>query len=93
MCVGKNRHYSVNTIMPRHFLQTAELAGVGSPLMRSIFEDLAANTEKQTDAVINTLPSGFPNQLITSVRAAIKYRAGLRADASPDNAAIADGNS
>ena len=93
MCVGKNRHYSVNTIMPRHFLQTAELAGVGSPLMRSIFEDLAANTEKQTDAVINTLPSGFPDQLITSVRAAIKYRAGLLADASPDNAAIADGNS
>jgi serine/threonine-protein kinase HipA len=79
--------------MPRHFLQTAELAGVGSKLMRSIFEDLAANTEKQIDAVINTLPRGFPNQLITSVRAAIKYRAGLRADASPDNAAIADGNS
>lgn len=79
--------------MPRHFLQTAELSGVGSPLMRSIFEDLAANTEKQIDAVINTLPSGFPNQLITSVRAAIKCRAGLLADASPDNAAIADGNS
>ena len=93
MYVGKNRHYSVNTIMPRHFRQTAELAGVGSPLMRSIFEDLAANTEKQTDAVVNTLPRGFPDQLITSVRAAIKCRAGLLADASPDNAAIADGNS
>jgi serine/threonine-protein kinase HipA len=93
MYVGKNRHYCVSTIMPRHFRQTAELAGVGSPLMRSIFEDLAANTEKQTDAVINTLPRGFPDQLITSVRAAIKRRAGLLAHASPDDAAIADGNS
>ncbi|TYR35646.1 type II toxin-antitoxin system HipA family toxin [Mesorhizobium microcysteis] len=81
MSVGKNRHYPVDTIMPRHFLQTAELAGVGTPLMRTIFEDLAAHAEKQTDAVIATLPREFPDQLITSVRAAIKHRAGLLADA------------
>lgn len=93
MSAGKNRHYPVDRIMPRHFLQTAELAGVGSPLMRTIFEDLAANAEKQTDAVINTLPRGFPEQLITSVRAAIKHRAGLLADASANNAAAADGDS
>jgi serine/threonine-protein kinase HipA len=79
MSVGKNRHYPLDTIMPRHFLQTAELAGVGIPLMRTIFEDLAANAEKRTDAVINTLPGGFPVQLITSVRSAIKHRAGLLA--------------
>lgn len=92
MSVGKNRHSPVGTIMPRHFLQTAELAGVGSPLMRTIFEDLAANAEKQTDAVVNTLPRGFPEQLITSVRAAIEHRAGLLDDASPNNAAVADGD-
>lgn len=77
MSVGKNRHYPVDGIMPRHFLQTAELAGVGMPLMRSIFEDLAVNALKKTDAVIAMLPRGFPDQLAASVRAAVEERAGL----------------
>lgn len=80
MSVGKNRHYPVETIMPRHFLQTADLAGVGTPLMRSIFEDLAANAEKQTEAVIESLPNDFPDQLVTSVRAAVKRRVALLAN-------------
>jgi serine/threonine-protein kinase HipA len=92
MSVGKNRHYPVDTIMRRHFLQTAELAGVGSPLMRSIFEDLAANSEKQTDAVIAGLPKGFPDQPVTSVRAAIKHRAALLADASQSAPSTASGD-
>lgn len=79
MSVGKNRHYSVESILPRHFLQTAELAGVGAPLMRTLFEDLAAHAEKQTDAVIAALPNDFPDQLVTSVRAVVKRRTGLLA--------------
>ncbi|MGO4835591.1 HipA domain-containing protein, partial [Rhizobiaceae sp. 2RAB30] len=80
MSVGKNRHYPVEGIMPRHFLQTAELAGVGAPLMRAIFEDLGASAEKQTEAVIAALPHDFPDQLVTSVRAAVKSRVRLLAD-------------
>jgi serine/threonine-protein kinase HipA len=86
MSVGKNCHYPVDTIMPRHFLQTAELAGVGTPLMRTIFEDLAANVEKQTDAVIATLPRGFPDQLIKSVRAAVNGRSALLTKTSEESA-------
>jgi serine/threonine-protein kinase HipA len=86
MSVGKNCHYPVDTIMPRHFLQAAELAGVGTPLMRTIFEDLAANVEKQTDAVIATLPRGFPDQLIKSVRAAVKGRSALLTKTSEESA-------
>lgn len=84
MSVGKSRHYSVDDIMPRHFLQTAALAGVGTPLMRALFEDFAANTEKQTDGVIESLPRNFPDQLVTSTRAAMKRRARLLADAGTD---------
>jgi serine/threonine-protein kinase HipA len=72
--------------MPRHFLQAAELAGVGTPLMRTIFEDLAANVEKQTDAVIATLPRGFPDQLIKSVRAAVNGRSALLTKTSEESA-------
>ncbi|GAA4133178.1 type II toxin-antitoxin system HipA family toxin [Aminobacter aganoensis] len=82
MSVGKNRHYSVEKILPRHFVQTAELAGVGLPLTRSILEDLAANAEKVTDIVVDALPPGFPEQLVTSVRVAVKSRARLLAHIS-----------
>ncbi|BCH20792.1 type II toxin-antitoxin system HipA family toxin [Mesorhizobium sp. L-8-3] len=80
MSVGKNRHYPVEGIMPRHFLQTAELARVGASLMRAIFEDLGANAEKQADAVIAALPHDFPDRLVTSVMPAVKSRVQLLAD-------------
>jgi serine/threonine-protein kinase HipA len=77
MSVGKSRHYAVHDILPRHFLQTADLAGVGIPVMRSIFEDLAANAERQASIVVESLPPGFPDQLVTSVMAAITHRTRL----------------
>lgn len=80
MSVGTNRHYQVASIVPRHFLQTAEQAGVGAPLMRALCEDLAATALDKTDAVIATLPSAFPDQLVTAVRAAIAERARLLAN-------------
>jgi serine/threonine-protein kinase HipA len=43
MSAGKSRHYAIREIMPRHFMQTADLAGVGTTVMRAIFEDIAAN--------------------------------------------------
>ena len=79
MSAGRNRHYPVESMLPRHFLQTAELAGIGKPLMRTIFEDLAANAERQTDAVIATLTNDFPDQLVTSVKAAVTSRVRLLA--------------
>jgi serine/threonine-protein kinase HipA len=84
MSVGKKRHYSVHDVMPRHFLQTADIAGVGTPVMRTIFEDLAANAVKQTEAVMGSVAHGFPDQLITSVTTAIRNRTRLLADAYAD---------
>lgn len=81
MSVGMSRHYPIASIVPRHFLQTAEQAGVGAPLMRALREDLAATALDKTDAVIGTLPRAFPDQLVTSVRAAIAARARLLANA------------
>ncbi len=84
MSVGKNRHYSVPDIMPRHFLQTADIAGVGTPVMRRIFDDIAENVEKQADEVMMSLPRGFPEQLVDSVKSAIGKRATLLADNKAD---------
>ncbi|WP_430437464.1 HipA domain-containing protein [Oceanibaculum nanhaiense] len=81
MSVGKNRHYPVDDIIPRHFLQTAELAGVGVPLMRALFEEIADTAVGRTDTVMESLPLGFPEQLIASVTKAIRQRTKLVADA------------
>jgi serine/threonine-protein kinase HipA len=80
MAVGKNRHYDVHEIMPRHFLQTADLAGVGLRAMRLIIEDLAETAPRKAAAVIEALPQDFPVQLIDSVMTAISERSRLLAE-------------
>lgn len=77
MAAGSKNHYRMADIMPRHFLQTAERAGIGASLVRSIFDDLAANAERWTDDVIAELPNGFPADMTTSIRAGIVHRAEL----------------
>ncbi|MFU0507429.1 type II toxin-antitoxin system HipA family toxin [Pseudaminobacter sp. NGMCC 1.201702] len=80
MSVGKNRHYAIHDIVPCHFLQTADIAGVGTPAMKAIFEDIAANAERQAEAVIAALPKDFPEQLVASTMAALSHRTRLIAD-------------
>lgn len=75
--VGKNRHYAVEGIVPRRFLRTDGLSGVGAPLIRTIFEELAANAESQTAAVIEARPGASPDRRASSVLAAVKCRARL----------------
>jgi serine/threonine-protein kinase HipA len=84
MSVGDNRHYRIQQIVPRHFLQTAAAAGIGAPAIEAIFEDLAANAINRTDDVIAALPHGFPGQLVASVRAAVNSRIRLLAEVRPD---------
>lgn len=75
MSVGKSRHYAVQDIMPRHFMQTADLAGIGKPMMKALFEDLAVHVENGIAAMAEVLPRGFPSSLVDSVTAALRHRA------------------
>lgn len=63
MCVGDNRHYRIDQIVPRHFLQLAKRTGVGV----SIIETLLTETERQIDnaieATVRDLPDDFPTAL------------------------------
>ena len=60
MSVGTNRHYEIADIVPRHFMQTAGNSGVANLLVQAILDDLAARALQTIDAVIETLPPGFP---------------------------------
>ena len=84
MSIGQNRHYAIQDIVPRHFLQEAEAAGVGRSILRSIFDDLAQNAEHKVKSVIAELPASFPETLIASVLAAITKRARFLADVNID---------
>lgn len=84
MSVGRNRHYAIHDVTPRHFIQTAELAGVGRPAIKALFEDLAARAEPALAAVVAALPSGFPEELVESVTNALAHRARLLADVDPE---------
>ena len=87
MSVGTNRHYGVHEIMPRHFLQTADIAGVGLPVLRSIIKELGETAPGRAAALIETLPHGFPGNLVDSLLGAIQARSRLLAAFEPDGVA------
>ncbi|MES5482414.1 type II toxin-antitoxin system HipA family toxin [Bradyrhizobium sp. INPA03-11B] len=74
MSIGKSRHYTINEILPRHFVQTAEMSGVGTPVVRAIFDDLANRFEAAFAEVLKALPERFPKQLTDSIRIAALHR-------------------
>jgi len=77
MAIGKNRHYAVNDIVPRHFQQTADMAGIGKPAMKALFEELAGRVERTTEKVQEALPKGFPTSLVASITEALSQRTRL----------------
>ncbi len=82
MSVGTNGHYQVDDIVPRHFIQTAARAGVGEALVRAIFEDLAQSAGARAEVVFSTLPAGFPEELVSSIQAALARRVRLLSGAA-----------
>ena len=74
MAVGKNRHYVVNEIMPRHFLQTAAASSMGESIVREIFEELLDRGEAAVSNVGDDLPPDFPEPLLESVTNGFRRR-------------------
>lgn len=77
MSVGASSHYAVHEIVPRHFMQTADSAGIGKSAMKTLFEELAASVEEKAAAVTKSLPDDFPAALVGSVAEALAHRARL----------------
>jgi len=65
MAVGDKRHYVLDTITPRHFVQTAAMAGVG--FVQPIFDELRESARTAIDRVIGALPGDFPERTAKSV--------------------------
>ncbi len=67
MAIGEKRHYHVNEIMPRHFLQTAGACGMGESIVREIFVELLERGKAAISSVENHLPPDFPETLLENI--------------------------
>jgi serine/threonine-protein kinase HipA len=74
MSFGAKAHYKITQVAPRHFFQTAELAGIGKQVVPSILEELLSEVPQAVDAVISALPADFPVELADSISGGITRR-------------------
>jgi serine/threonine-protein kinase HipA len=74
MAVGDKRHYVIDSIMPRHFLQTAEKCGVPAPLVQGILDEIGNAAERAIDAALKDLPAGFPEAIASSIVEGMRRR-------------------
>ena len=74
MSVGDSRHYKIEEIRGRHFIQTAERAGLPGSLASGALEEVAASAESAITKVEKELPAGFPDEIHSSVKKAMACR-------------------
>jgi serine/threonine-protein kinase HipA len=74
MSFGTKPHYAIRQVGPRHFFQTAALAGIGKEVVPTIIEELRGEVVVAVDRVKEDLPSGFPGKIADSISSGIKRR-------------------
>lgn len=74
MAVGESRHYVIDQIMPRHFIQSAEKSGMSASEVQQIFAELIDSQEAAVDHVRTALPAGFPEDLVNSIIEGLQKR-------------------
>jgi serine/threonine-protein kinase HipA len=79
MAVGDRRNYVIDSIMPRHFLQTAAKSGISTSLVQGLLDEIENDTDRAIDTAVNDLPSGFPERIVSSVIEGMRRRQRLLA--------------
>ncbi|MHB8884422.1 MAG: HipA domain-containing protein [Methylovirgula sp.] len=81
MAVGRSRHYIVDRIAPRHFVQTAELSGYPAQGIAEIIDEVRETASAAIDATLSKLPRDFPAAIAESVVHGAQHR--LKSMAEP----------
>lgn len=74
LAVGDKRHYVVDEVMPRHFVQTAAKSGIPESVVQGIFEELLEMEEEAVLKVLEELQPDFPEGLVQSVLEGLRHR-------------------
>jgi serine/threonine-protein kinase HipA len=67
MAVGTSRHYTVHTIVGRHFAQTAKASGLPDKMVTDVIGELNDTAAKSIDQVRAALPKDFPEPIAASI--------------------------
>ena len=86
LAVGDNRHYVVNEILPRHFVQTAAKNGLSASFVQTTFDEILEVEMAAVEKVLNKLPAGYPEELATSIVNGLHARARLMERSSNSDA-------
>lgn len=74
MSVGTNRHYRIDGVMGRHFVQSGKANGLGFPAMRSAITDILDRAAEAAAIVRAQMPTDFAEDIHKSIAAAIDKR-------------------
>jgi serine/threonine-protein kinase HipA len=74
MAVGNTRHYRIKTIVARHFVETAQRAGMGERIMASVFEELRETAMNAVRNTVAQLPKDFPEPVRAAIQLGIHKR-------------------
>jgi serine/threonine-protein kinase HipA len=74
MAAGDKRHYAIETISGRHFIQSAEKGGLGRHIAIEVIDDILEKAAPALDSVLDRLPAKFPPALADSVSNAFRSR-------------------
>jgi serine/threonine-protein kinase HipA len=76
LAIGKNNHYVVDQIMPRHFIQTGEAAGIPAATIQDTLSELLSRMPAVLEATRQELPDGFPEGIVNSIYNGMLHRLG-----------------
>ncbi len=74
MSVGDSRHYRIDEIKGRHFVQSAKRAGLPGSLASEVLSEVSQVAETAIDTIEKQLPRGFPKGIHQSVKAGLTAR-------------------
>lgn len=83
MSAGKKPHYKINEVAGRHFVETAQKAGMGTAMILGAIHNILEQAETAPQRALEKMPADFETGIHESVMAAIKrhlslLEAGLR---------------
>jgi serine/threonine-protein kinase HipA len=74
MAIGSNRHYVVDTVLGRHFIQTAAACGLPTGTLNELIEEIRDTGKAKIEETLSGLPSDFPIAIAQSISAGAKRR-------------------
>lgn len=83
LAIGDRRHYVIDSIVPRHFRQTAKRNGIPERVVEEICADLLERADTAIAQTLAALPKDFPSALAESIISGLRARLRLIERAVP----------